>query len=184
MEVFSQSTPSDVSSETLLASSQFSSTPSEPQTENVVDHDPQEKKRGRKGHTKSRTGCFNCKRARIKVGLPYTISRCLTYIGQCKENRPSCDYCAHRGLKCEWPIIQINQIGALIRGPSPDASIPPRPQTQLPVFTLQDFRLFNFFIQSAHPHHPMGNTSVWKHEIPCLASDVRSFLFITDDSLM
>jgi len=25
------------------------------------------KKRGRKGHSKSRTGCFNCKKARIKV---------------------------------------------------------------------------------------------------------------------
>ena len=27
------------------------------------------KSKGRKGHTKSRKGCFNCKRARIKVGV-------------------------------------------------------------------------------------------------------------------
>lgn len=31
----------------------------------------QRKRRGRKGHSKSRRGCFNCKRARIKV--PRTI---------------------------------------------------------------------------------------------------------------
>ncbi|KUJ12226.1 uncharacterized protein LY89DRAFT_225053 [Mollisia scopiformis] len=111
-------------------------------------------KRGRKGHTKSRSGCLNCKRARIK----------------CKENRPSCDYCAHRNLKCEWPDIHVNQIGTLIRKPTPVVSVPINPQTRDPVYSAQDFRLFYHFIQYAYPHHPLGNDSVWTHEIPAIAS--------------
>ncbi|SPO03425.1 related to UPC2 - regulatory protein involved in control of sterol uptake [Cephalotrichum gorgonifer] len=39
----------------------------------------------RRGHTKSRRGCFNCKRRRIK------------------ETRPACGHCVKTGLKCEYP---------------------------------------------------------------------------------
>lgn len=46
-------------------------------------------------------------------------------------------------------------------------------QSEIPVFTMHDFRLFDHFIQVAYPHHPVGNDSVWTHEIPSLASDVR-----------
>ncbi|KAF8855516.1 hypothetical protein BDZ45DRAFT_502767 [Acephala macrosclerotiorum] len=127
-----------------------------PQTCSTVGHDEPSKKvekRGRKGHTKSRTGCFNCKRARIK----------------CKENHPSCDYCAHRDLKCEWPDIHINQMETVIRRPSLAASVPVNPQAQQPVYSALDFRLFYHFIQKAYPHHPIGNDSVWTHEIPAIA---------------
>ncbi|KAJ0338752.1 hypothetical protein COL922a_005216 [Colletotrichum nupharicola] len=41
----------------------------------------------RRGHTKSRRGCFNCKRRRIK----------------CQETRPSCGHCVKTGMKCEYP---------------------------------------------------------------------------------
>ncbi|KAF6821287.1 C6 zinc finger protein [Colletotrichum sojae] len=41
----------------------------------------------RRGHTKSRRGCFNCKRRRIK----------------CQETQPSCGHCVKTGLKCEYP---------------------------------------------------------------------------------
>ncbi|KAI6778766.1 Sterol uptake control protein-like protein [Emericellopsis cladophorae] len=41
----------------------------------------------RKGHTKSRRGCFNCKRRRIK----------------CQETHPACGHCVKTGLKCEYP---------------------------------------------------------------------------------
>ncbi|TVY31630.1 Sterol uptake control protein, partial [Lachnellula subtilissima] len=121
----------------------------------------QAKRKGRKGHTKSRKGCYNCKRIRIK----------------CKENRPSCDYCAHRDLVCEWPDIQANQPGALtIRNPASPiftsvSSIPISLQPNRPTFNMQDFRLFNHFIEVAYPHHPIGDDSVWKHEIPSISSD-------------
>ncbi|KAI1388770.1 uncharacterized protein F4822DRAFT_429385 [Hypoxylon trugodes] len=43
----------------------------------------------RRGHTKSRRGCYNCKRRRIK----------------CQENRPACGHCVKTGLKCEYPAV-------------------------------------------------------------------------------
>ena len=110
------------------------------------------------------------RRARIKLN-----------VRKCKENRPSCDYCSHRGLNCEWPDIQMicqvpqakpkTKFGTIIRNATP-VSVPVALQAEMPVFTMQDFRLFNHFIQTAYPHHPVGNDSVWTHEIPSLASDV------------
>ena len=49
----------------------------------------------RKGHTKSRRGCYNCKRRRIK----------------CNERHPECSHCTKAGLRCEYPanIIQAVQ---------------------------------------------------------------------------
>lgn len=49
----------------------------------------------RKGHTKSRRGCFNCKRRRIK----------------CNERHPECNHCIKAGLQCDYPanIIQATQ---------------------------------------------------------------------------
>ncbi|KAK0635061.1 hypothetical protein B0T17DRAFT_29195 [Bombardia bombarda] len=43
----------------------------------------------RRGHTKSRRGCFHCKRRRIK----------------CQETRPACGHCIKTGLKCEYPTM-------------------------------------------------------------------------------
>lgn len=71
----------------------------------------------------------------------------------------------------------MSQVGALIQKPRPNANaIPTTIQTQGPVFTMQDFRLFNHFIQAAYPHHPPENDSVWTHEIPSIASDVCCLL--------
>lgn len=118
-----------------------------------------------------------------------------------KENRPSCDYCLHRGINCEWPIVapksrvrrpissDKSASSNVITAANPQQSletsgpillIPPR-SIQLhdapPVFTMEDMRLFNHFIQRAYPHHPSGNDSIWTHEIPSLASDVSAFQF-------
>ncbi|KAL1836966.1 hypothetical protein VTJ49DRAFT_4430 [Mycothermus thermophilus] len=43
----------------------------------------------RRGHKKSRRGCFNCKRRRIK----------------CQETRPACGHCVKQGLRCEYPTM-------------------------------------------------------------------------------
>ncbi|KAK0706829.1 hypothetical protein B0T26DRAFT_655867 [Lasiosphaeria miniovina] len=45
----------------------------------------------RRGHTKSRRGCFNCKRRRIK----------------CQETRPACGHCVKTGLNCEYPAVPL-----------------------------------------------------------------------------
>lgn len=45
----------------------------------------------RRGHTKSRRGCYNCKRRRIK----------------CQETKPACGHCGKGGLKCEYPSMPV-----------------------------------------------------------------------------
>ncbi|KJZ75056.1 hypothetical protein HIM_05542 [Hirsutella minnesotensis 3608] len=54
----------------------------------VVRRQPAHRQRlERRGHTKSRRGCYNCKRRRIK----------------CQETRPACGHCVKTGLTCEYP---------------------------------------------------------------------------------
>ncbi|KAI0542157.1 C6 zinc finger protein [Xylaria digitata] len=94
----------------------------------------------RRGHTKSRRGCYNCKRRRIK----------------CQETRPSCGHCVKTGLKCEYPLVP---------------QITHQPQHQIPLFSLQDMRFFQHFLLTCSPHHPLGNDSIWTHEVPCLSQN-------------
>jgi hypothetical protein len=75
MDGFFGNAPSDSSPDTAMnsGSSRMSLTPNEatrespPEAHIAKADNGQIKKRGRKGHSKSRTGCFNCKKARIKV---------------------------------------------------------------------------------------------------------------------
>ncbi|KAM7206272.1 C6 zinc finger protein [Rhypophila sp. PSN 637] len=92
----------------------------------------------RKGHTKSRRGCFNCKRRRIK----------------CQETRPACGHCIKTGLNCEYPVVP---------------QVVHQPQHQIPIFSLQDMRLFQHFLLQCYPHYPIGSENIWTHEIPCLS---------------
>ncbi|KAI0096461.1 hypothetical protein F4814DRAFT_129059 [Daldinia grandis] len=94
----------------------------------------------RRGHTKSRRGCYNCKRRRIK----------------CQETRPACTHCTKTGLKCEYPAVP-----RVVR----------QPQNQVPLFSLQDMRFFQHFLQTCFPHQPIGNETIWTHEIPCLSQN-------------
>ncbi|KAK1719796.1 C6 zinc finger protein [Colletotrichum lupini] len=76
------------SSETLSESPTNRVSASGPSGEGSSRHGPAQKQRlERRGHTKSRRGCFNCKRRRIK----------------CQETQPSCGHCNKMGLKCEYP---------------------------------------------------------------------------------
>jgi hypothetical protein len=139
-------------------------------------------KRPRKGHTKSRKGCLNCKRARIKVSTStITYEHLHQYVDQCKENRPSCDYCVHRNLQCQWPEINHlqppaveNQIDSRMQFANSLVQTPIAPEIQVvgPVYNAFDFKLFHHFIDKAHPHHPIGSDAVWRHEIPIISSDV------------
>ncbi|TPX11011.1 uncharacterized protein E0L32_008048 [Thyridium curvatum] len=101
---------------------------------------PPKQRLERRGHTKSRRGCFNCKRRRIK----------------CQENKPACGHCVKSGLKCEYPSVP---------------QVTYQPQHQIPLFSLQDMRFFQHFLLRCYPHHPLGNESIWTHEIPCLSQE-------------
>ncbi|KAI9734008.1 MAG: hypothetical protein M1834_002665 [Cirrosporium novae-zelandiae] len=110
----------------------------------------------RRGHTKSRLGCFNCKIRKVK----------------CQETRPSCQNCLKRGYTCEYPKIiqpQSRQLQTVRNNTIPD----PRPVVQLSstpsLFTLTDMRLLHHFILEAYPHLPVGQDAVWVHEVPAFA---------------
>ncbi|KAK4186574.1 C6 zinc finger protein [Podospora australis] len=94
----------------------------------------------RRGHTKSRRGCFNCKRRRIK----------------CQETRPACGHCTKTGLPCEYPSL-------------PTILSSSQPSHQIPLFSMQDMRFFQHFLVSCYPHHPIGSETIWTHEVPCLS---------------
>ncbi|KAI8263235.1 Sterol uptake control protein 2 [Colletotrichum sp. SAR 10_98] len=44
-----------------------------------------------------------------------------------------------------------------------------QPHHQVLLFSLQDMRFFQHFMLQCYPHHPIGNESIWTHEIPCLS---------------
>ncbi|KEZ46134.1 hypothetical protein SAPIO_CDS0995 [Scedosporium apiospermum] len=62
---------------------------SNPGSSEVSRRPTQKQRHERRGHTKSRRGCFNCKRRRIK----------------CQETKPACGHCVKTGLKCEYPAM-------------------------------------------------------------------------------
>lgn len=61
----------------------------------------------RKGHTKSRRGCFNCKRRRIK----------------CNEKHPECNHCVKAGLQCDYPVNIIQLTQRLENPPHPQEAV-------------------------------------------------------------
>ncbi|KAF5557290.1 sterol uptake control 2 [Fusarium napiforme] len=93
----------------------------------------------RKGHTKSRRGCFHCKRRRVK----------------CQETTPSCDNCDRLGLQCEYPQTSAKGLMTL---PSPQPA-QPLSQAQL---SMLDLRFFHHFLLHAYPGLPIQGEEVWK----------------------
>ncbi|KAF2848909.1 hypothetical protein T440DRAFT_519502 [Plenodomus tracheiphilus IPT5] len=112
----------------------------------------------RKGHTKSRRGCYNCKRRRIK----------------CSETHPECYNCEKAGLVCEYPV-GIDQ--ATQRSPS---SPSPRTLSSLQstpgVFSMADLRLFHHFLTNVHPHLPIGAEKIWAIIIPSFAHNYEHLI--------
>lgn len=90
----------------------------------------------RKGHTKSRNGCFNCKRRKIK----------------CPENIPECFNCKRLGMSCEYPPANKLTVAAL-SGPLGVTPV---------TFNMDDMRFFQHFILTAYPPLPLGGDAVWK----------------------
>ncbi|EMC96338.1 hypothetical protein BAUCODRAFT_575987 [Baudoinia panamericana UAMH 10762] len=139
----------------------------------------------RRAHLKSRTGCQQCKKRRIK----------------CDEHAPWCQRCAERGLDCSYKELQgaIDKLQLLTApenaryGPSASdtcsKSSQPRPDALLErttvsvpeevvesrrdigPFTLQDFALFHHFL--LHTFQTIGpidrDHTVWKTQAPELA---------------
>ena len=92
----------------------------------------------RKGHTKSRRGCLQCKRRKVK----------------CQETLPECDHCRRIGLACEYPPIPGNQQLT----PAPANALNSTPTT----FSMDDLQFFQHFLLTAYPPLPIKGEGVWR----------------------
>ncbi|TVY81757.1 Sterol uptake control protein [Lachnellula suecica] len=124
-------------------------------TANEKDHFSPTKasQRPRKGHRKSRQGCFNCKKRKVK----------------CQETQPACENCTKRKLHCTYPAPRTwtTLQASTAYSPSPIASI--NLQATPTTFSLIDMRLFHHFLLEAHPQWPVGNDSTWITQVPLIA---------------
>ena len=121
--------------------------------------------RTRKGHKKSRGGCFNCKRRKIKATRTLNPESHVANPLQCQENHPVCHNCVRIKVHCTYPFSQPQT-------PSPVLLDTRSLQSTPTVFTASDMRLFHHFIISAYPHLPLGNESVWVRDIPSFSHSV------------
>jgi hypothetical protein len=109
----------------------------------------------RKGHTKSRRGCYSCKRRKIK----------------CQETRPACGHCLKGGIKCDYPIL-VQETTLTILSPTPIL----QPQSTPVVFSMKDMQFFHHFLVRAYPHLPVGADKTWTMQIPAFAQEVGILL--------
>lgn len=91
----------------------------------------------RKGHKKSRNGCFNCKRRKVK----------------CPETLPACSNCMRNGLACEYPAMPP-KAGPLLLSPTL--------QSTPTVFSMDDLRFFHHFMFKAYPPLPILGDHIWR----------------------
>ncbi|KAH8887678.1 hypothetical protein GQ53DRAFT_726027 [Thozetella sp. PMI_491] len=91
----------------------------------------------RKGHRKSRRGCLQCKRRKVK----------------CQETLPECGHCVRLGLACEYPRAQSYEMV-----PAPAGTLQPTPT----LFTMEDLRFFQHFLVTAYPPLPLRGDAIWK----------------------
>ena len=139
-----------------------------------ADHAEDERRRSfphRKTHTKSRDGCFTCKRRKVKVWrrMPEMIVWSCLLLSQCPENRPHCTPCIARGLFCEYPArFRSTLVKSWKTTPLPTIQSP----AVQPLLSVRDLRLFHHYMLVAHPHLPVGNDMVWVERVPLLAYQV------------
>ena len=86
----------------------------------------------RRGHFKSRLGCFNCKKRRVK----------------CNEQRPLCAPCQRLGLRCQYPP-RDNQVSLTQQQPTSTG------------LGLEDLRFHFQFLTVAFPSLPLRGADVW-----------------------
>jgi hypothetical protein len=129
--------------------------------------------RTRKGHKKSRGGCFNCKRRKIKARRGSSAVSHVADIIQCQENHPSCHNCFRINVLCTYPPSHTSNS---MQVPC-SSSLETRTLQSTPtIFNASDMRLFHHFIIYAYPHLPLGNESVWPRDIASFSHSVSLIL--------
>jgi hypothetical protein len=122
----------------------------------------------RKGHTKSRRGCFNCKRRRIK----------------CNERHPECNHCIKAGLQCEYPANIIQSGHRSPTSPCPQEMVNLRSTPGAFVSALQ-FRQMLAVVNSRHADHVRHALvpSLFNHSLSSSASGRRQDMDNRDSCL-
>jgi hypothetical protein len=120
----------------------------------------------RRAHTKSRNGCLVCKKRKVK----------------CTEERPTCTACLQRNTLCSYPDERTagNPTSSIFSSAfhsTPLVSLPTRRLLPFPAtpelpsdLNLTDLRLQHHFLTTCYPHLPANNESIWRTEIPIIAS--------------
>ncbi|KAB5566453.1 hypothetical protein GE09DRAFT_1055998 [Coniochaeta sp. 2T2.1] len=107
----------------------------------------------RKGHTKSRNGCLNCKRRKVK----------------CQETLPECGHCVRIGLRCQYPPEKPSSTTLIYLSSSSPFSVstpsPALPLQATPTFTPTDMRFFAHFLLKAYPPLPIHGAPIWQGEV-------------------
>jgi Fungal Zn(2)-Cys(6) binuclear cluster domain len=98
-----------------------------------------------KGHTKSRKGCYSCKRRKIK----------------CQETLPQCGHCLKAGYVCQYPTVGARTGLTMVHPEDP------------PAFRGIDMRFFHHFLTTAYPYIPVRADTIWTHQVPSFAHEVR-----------
>lgn len=88
--------------------------------------------RKRPGQTKSRTGCYSCKRRKVK----------------CNEQWPECDNCKRLKLDCVYPWAK--KMAASEQAVQPSTPL----RTTPAALTLEDLRFYHFFMTTCYPRWP------------------------------
>jgi hypothetical protein len=99
-----------------------------------------------KGFNKSRRGCYNCKRRRVK----------------CSEASPECRGCHRMGLICVYPENSL---------PTPKRSNNALSASPKPGVNLDHLRFFRHFLLEAYPPAPHGAEPVW-HNVAAMSHEV------------
>nr|UYO77202.1 Zn2Cys6 transcriptional regulator [Trichoderma crystalligenum] len=100
----------------------------------------------RRGHFKSRLGCFNCKRRRVK----------------CNELRPACSPCGRLGLNCSYPTPAATSSSSSSSSTSlASSSSFSSPRAALSPLALEDLRFYHQFLLAAFPTLPLKRKEVW-----------------------
>ncbi|KAH6673653.1 hypothetical protein B0J14DRAFT_53362 [Halenospora varia] len=115
------------------------------------------KQRIRIGHRKSRQGCYNCKKRKIK----------------CQETHPSCWNCMKHKLECKYPAQKPLSALKELAPQSPIFTV--TLQDTPTMFSMVDMKFFHHFLTIAYPYLPMGKDLAWTTQVP-LAAHNNEFL--------
>jgi hypothetical protein len=111
----------------------------------------------RKGHKKSRKGCFACKKRKVK----------------CTEQLPQCAQCERLDLDCEYPTMRYqkaNEKTAVTTTTQRTGPLMPAPtnalRTTSTTFSMDDMRFFSHFLLTAYPSLPLNGDQIWSTVAP------------------